>query len=340
MASSRDQVFVSYSHKDAKWLDDLLTHLKPYLREGTVTAWSDKQIQPGSKWFNEINVALKKAKVAVLLVSPNFLASDFIHDHELTPLLADASDVGVSILWIPVRASSYEKSPIREFQAVIAPDKPLAAMKAERDSAWVLICEEIERSLRSSTEGTQQSDSVSPLAGQIVPVIGVVGADSKPPPHRPLLRDLERAISGGTLRDSLLAEMVLTVLASEKNLEMLRDYDPDWITTAIRLSDEYFVMVRESAGERDWQRDFAAVASPILVGVGRSLKRSPDAQAVVKQLCDSLAKRLRVRLEWPVDSDRFNDATNDIYKACLEATELESDQVLISLKALTVVGPA
>jgi hypothetical protein len=49
MASTpRDQVFISYSHKDAKWRKDLEIHLKPYLREGSITSWSDEQITPGS----------------------------------------------------------------------------------------------------------------------------------------------------------------------------------------------------------------------------------------------------------------------------------------------------
>jgi len=66
---ARDQVFISYSHQDKRFLEDLLTHLKPYLRKCTITAWSDQQIEPGSKWFGEIQAALAKTSVAVMLVS-------------------------------------------------------------------------------------------------------------------------------------------------------------------------------------------------------------------------------------------------------------------------------
>lgn len=67
----RAQVFLSYSHKDKRWLDVLLIHLKPYLRGGSFTAWSDQQLGPGSNWSADIQAALTKTKVAVLLVTPD-----------------------------------------------------------------------------------------------------------------------------------------------------------------------------------------------------------------------------------------------------------------------------
>ena len=144
-------VFISYSHKDKKFFDDLLTHLKPIERSGQLTAWSDKQIEPGSKWFDEIQKAISRTKIAVLLVSANFLASNFINEHELTPILKRAEEDGVLVLWIPVRDCSYKETPISKYQAIIPPDKPLAEMKAERDKAWVKICEHIQKALKKNS---------------------------------------------------------------------------------------------------------------------------------------------------------------------------------------------
>jgi TIR domain-containing protein len=164
-------------------------------------------------------------------------------------------------------------------------------------------------------------------------------AGVEPLRHRLLLRNLERSIADGELRDSLIAPIVLAALSEEKELELARDYDPRWIATGIRLSDEYFVRVRSSAGYRDWQRDFAQTVVPTLVGVSQSLDRSADAQALIIRLCNSLTSRLRLRLVWPDDGNRFNAMTNAIYSACLEAMELESDSVLMELKKLSVKGP-
>lgn len=144
----RDQVFISYSHVDEKLMKELLKHLKPYARSGSVTAWSDKQIAPGAKWFDEIQAALQKTSVAVMLVSSDFLASDFIHDHELGPLLKEAEAGGVKILWVPLRPSSYEETLLKDYQAVSTPSEPLSQMsKADRDEAWVRICKEIKRAV-------------------------------------------------------------------------------------------------------------------------------------------------------------------------------------------------
>ena len=145
----RDQVFISYSHEDTKWREDLEKHLKPYLRAGSISSWSDKQISPGSQWFTEIKSTLAQTKVAVLLVTPDFLASDFIHEHELGPLLKEAEGGGITILWVPIYPSAYKQTALEKYQAVLDPNKPLGSLpsKAKRDQAWVKICEEIEKAV-------------------------------------------------------------------------------------------------------------------------------------------------------------------------------------------------
>jgi internalin A len=83
-------------------------------------------------------------------VSPNFLASDFIHEHELTPILKKAEAGGVRILWVQIRASAYMETSLKNYQAVVSPpEKPLAEMKAKRDQAWLRVCEEIKKAVGS-----------------------------------------------------------------------------------------------------------------------------------------------------------------------------------------------
>ena len=139
----RDQVFVSYSHRDVEWLKKLETHLKPAVRAGKMVVWHDQQIKPASDWRKEIERALASAKVAVLLVSPDFLASDFITEHEL-PILLEARKDGVSILWLAVRYCDYKDTKIEPLQALNDPALPLAALKpTDLDRELVEICNKI-----------------------------------------------------------------------------------------------------------------------------------------------------------------------------------------------------
>ena len=171
------------------------------------------------------------------------------------------------------------------------------------------------------------------------PALSVIHAEVRPPAHQPLLHHLERSIADGELRDSLLAPVVVEALWEETEVELAVPYDPSWTIMGIRVSDEHFKRVRQSAGCRDWQMDLAQTATPILVGVARSLKQSADAHALVMRLCDLLAARLRLTLIWPADPEASTCVKNAVYRACLDATEIESDEVLQELGNLTVSGP-
>src|SRR5262245_45059413 len=106
-----DRLFISYSHEDGKWLESFRKHLKPYARLGLIIC-DDTRIQAGSLWEKEIQKELSQCGAALLLVSPDFLASDFIHDKELPPLLEARRKRELLIHWVHLSASAYEVTPI------------------------------------------------------------------------------------------------------------------------------------------------------------------------------------------------------------------------------------
>ena len=83
----KNKVFISYSHLDKMWLDRVRTHFSPIKRQHKIEFWDDSRIKAGSTWKKEIINGIHSSSVAVLLISSNFFASDFIVEKELPPIL-------------------------------------------------------------------------------------------------------------------------------------------------------------------------------------------------------------------------------------------------------------
>jgi class 3 adenylate cyclase len=149
-AEPRDGVFVSYSHRDREWLTMLQTHLRPYVRGSTISVWDDTQIKPGANWQDEIQQGLAGARVAVLLVSPHFLESEFVAKEEWPALLAAAQREGLVVIWFVLSACSYGETDIPTYQAALDPERPLDTLTtAEQNRAFVKVCQAIKGVLRT-----------------------------------------------------------------------------------------------------------------------------------------------------------------------------------------------
>jgi hypothetical protein len=142
----RNQVFISYSHRDAEWLERVQIALRPEFRGTNIIVWDDEKIPPGDDWEDEINEALASAKVGILLVSMHFAASDFIYEKELPIILKAAQSKELRLVWIAVGPSDYRKLGLAPYQCANDPAKPLKSlMDSEIDDSLVKIADFVRR---------------------------------------------------------------------------------------------------------------------------------------------------------------------------------------------------
>lgn len=122
-------IFVSYSHADEEWRKRFETMAKPLSRAESIRFWSDRDIKAG-QWEKQIECAMSGAVAAVLMVSDNFLASDYIMDKELPYILRAHQDRGLMVFWLYLEPCDIKRVPqITQFQAATLGDlKPLARM--------------------------------------------------------------------------------------------------------------------------------------------------------------------------------------------------------------------
>jgi transcriptional regulator with XRE-family HTH domain len=145
-SGARKKVFISYSHKDREYFDRLKIHLKPLEKQDLVESWSDNQISAGQVWKTEIDSAIKKAQVAVLLISADFLASDFIINNELPPLLERASKEGATIIPVILKPCRFvREKTLSKFQSINSPEEPLiGASELESELIYDAVAQRIE----------------------------------------------------------------------------------------------------------------------------------------------------------------------------------------------------
>ncbi len=181
IAPARNQVFISYSHADDEYLQRLRKHLGQ-LERRNIKVWTDKDIQPGDDWHDEIRKALATTKVAVLMVSTDFLDSKFIADDELPPLLDAARAEGVRILPVLVKPCAFgdvELVPLSRYQAVNM-GRPLARL--DKDTDREAEYQEILKAIRRHME--------EGASGGAAPARADAPAAASAPAPQPLVRDV------------------------------------------------------------------------------------------------------------------------------------------------------
>lgn len=170
--TNKRQVFISYSHKDVEWLERLKPFLQPLVREEELKIWSDTDIKPSSVWHADIQKALNEAEAAILLISQDFLASDYITSEELPQLLSAATQRGLRIFSVFVSSCYLKNSPLLKFQGVNSPTLPLDKVdKAKQNEIFVNLAKSLDELLTVAQVGVTE-EWLENFRSRFVPVAG------------------------------------------------------------------------------------------------------------------------------------------------------------------------
>jgi internalin A len=128
-------LFFSYSHKDEGLRDELETHLKLLQRQRVISTWHDRKILAGDEWDREIDNRLERAAIILLLISADFIASDYCWDKEVKRALERHAAKEATVIPVLLRSCDWKGAPFEKLQGLPTGLKAVTAWP-DRDAAW------------------------------------------------------------------------------------------------------------------------------------------------------------------------------------------------------------
>jgi hypothetical protein len=135
VARQPPRLFYSYAHEDAKLREELAKHLRVLERKRIIESWYDNMIAPGAEWSEKICEEMKNADIVVVLVSADFLDSDYCYTVEMEDALRRHSEGEVCVVPVIVRSALWEESPLAKLKVLPRDGRPVTLWQ-DRDEAW------------------------------------------------------------------------------------------------------------------------------------------------------------------------------------------------------------
>ncbi|MET0063033.1 MAG: toll/interleukin-1 receptor domain-containing protein [Candidatus Thiodiazotropha endolucinida] len=172
-------VFMSYSHTDEALRDELEKHLAGLRRQGVISTWHDRRIGPGEELHGQISAQLDTADIILLLVSADFLASDYCYDVEMKRAMERHEQGNARVIPVILRPCHWQGAPFSKLMAVPTDAKPVVK-HASLDDGFL----EVARAIRQAIE------SLGSVAAAVNPSGDVEGAiaPAQPGPRSSNLR--------------------------------------------------------------------------------------------------------------------------------------------------------
>jgi len=140
------EIFYSYAHQDERLRKQLETHLSLLKQEGLITGWFDREVRAGAEWAHEIQAHLNSAHIILLLVSPDFMASDYCYSIEMKRALERHDGNETHVIPIILRPTDWARAPFSKLQVLPSDRKPITKWQ-DRDEAFLHVAQGIRKAV-------------------------------------------------------------------------------------------------------------------------------------------------------------------------------------------------
>ncbi len=133
-------IFISYSHRDRELREELEKHLSNLKRQNIITAWYDGDISPGTEWESQIIEHLNTDQIMLLLISADFMASDFCYSVEMTQAIARHDANQARVLPIILRPTDWKGAPFAKLKLLPTDGKAVTKWPTHDDAFEDIVC--------------------------------------------------------------------------------------------------------------------------------------------------------------------------------------------------------
>lgn len=154
------KVFISYTHKDETYLDQLKSHLAPLVRKGLIETWHDRQLVAGDKLDDAILTELHEADLIVCLISSDYIASYYCYEVELEEAFKCLENGDIKVIPVVLRSCAWQETHLSEYLCTPTDGKPVATWDDE-DSAFLDVVQSIKRAAESLKKKELESKPLS-----------------------------------------------------------------------------------------------------------------------------------------------------------------------------------
>lgn len=291
------KLFYSYSHRDEQYCEQLKIHLSPLRRQSLIEEWYDREIVPGQEWRGIIDDRLEASKVILLLISADFINSNYCYETEMLRAVEKHEQGEAIVVPVIIRPADWQQTPFSGIQAIPKDGKPVT-LWPNQDEAWLDVVRGIRRVL------TQLSRTPHPLSPSETKDARPRALWNIPYRHNPFFTGREHTLE--RLRSTLVSKgqhlvqpQAISGLGGLGKTQLATEY-------AYRHHEDYEMILWAEANSREiLVSSFTSIAQLLNL----SFKNSEDQNDNRPDVVDSVKGWLAANTGWLLIFDNANDLT-------------------------------